>query len=540
MLRKIRITLAALFLTGITLLFIGVGAQWWGWMAKLQFLPSCLALNFLVIGGIILITLLFERIYCSVICPLGVFQDLALSIRQRIGKKFRKQHAFSFSREHKILRYGILALFIVALVAGAQVLVALIAPYSAYGRIVSSIAGIGGGKPAALTITGLVTMVVIIAIAATHGRAWCNNICPVGTVLGLFSRFALFRPMIDGSKCVHCHSCGKKCKSGCIDTVNQKIDCSRCVDCFDCIGNCKVGAIKYKFAYGERTATVSTPSAVGFADPTASGSPSYVAEGGTGLRGGDRCVIDKSAKNQADSSRRAVAHRDGTGFGGNARPATDNTVHKPEKEEHDSGRRNFIVTAATLVGTAALGGSAIAKAAEASETAAEAAGAEPLVPFGARSVKHFYDRCTACQLCVQNCPNGVLRPSTDLKHLLQPVMAYDKGYCRPECVKCSEICPAGAILPVEKDEKTTIHIGVARVDLDLCVVKTDEVNCGNCARHCPVGAIRLVKLEGTDRRIPTVYDERCIGCGACEHLCPAKPVKAIRVEGLAIHNKGRK
>ena len=198
------------------------------------------------------------------------------------------------------------------------------------------------------------------------------------------------------------------------------------------------------------------------------------------------------------------------------------------------------MTAATLVGTAALGGSAIAKAAEAAETAAEAAGAEPLVPFGAQSVKHFYDRCTACQLCVQNCPNGVLRSSTDLKHLLQPVMAYDKGYCRPECVKCSEICPAGAILPVEKDEKTTIHIGVARVNLDLCVVKTDEVNCGNCARHCPVGAIRLVKLEGTDRRIPTVYDERCIGCGACEHLCPAKPVKAIRVEGLAIHNKGRK
>ena len=86
MLRKIRIALAAVFLVGITLLFLGIGHGWWGWMAKLQFLPSALALNLAVILGILLLTFVFGRIYCSVICPMGVFQDLVLWIRRTGGK----------------------------------------------------------------------------------------------------------------------------------------------------------------------------------------------------------------------------------------------------------------------------------------------------------------------------------------------------------------------------------------------------------------------------------------------------------------------
>ena len=507
MLRKLRIILAALFLTGITLLFIGIGQQWWGWMAKIQFLPSCLALNFMVTGGILLLTLLFGRIYCSVICPLGVFQDLALAIRQRIGKKSRKVHKFSFTPERKWLRYGMLALFIAALVAGMQVFVALIAPYSAYGRIVSSVVGIGrDGTPAALLIVGLVTLVVMVALAATLGRAWCNNICPVGTVLGLVSRFSLFRPTIDKDKCVHCHSCGKKCKASCIDSGNMSIDGSRCVDCFDCIENCKVGAIRYRVS---AVSTPSVPLSGGRFEP-ASGphdaadiAPAAHATLGN-VRGGTAC----GGVGEADGSR------------GNIR------------SDMDEGRRNFIVTAAALTSAAAVG-SAIPAAAKA---AAEGSGSR-LVPFGAQGWKHFYDRCTACQLCVGNCPNHVLRPSTDLAHLMQPEMVFDRGYCRPECVKCSQTCPAGAILPITKDEKKSIHIGTARVDLDLCVVNTDEVNCGNCARHCPVGAIRMVKDEKTGRKVPAVFEMRCIGCGACEHLCPAKPVKAIRIEGLETHRQ---
>ena len=162
---------------------------------------------------------------------------------------------------------------------------------------------------------------------------------------------------------------------------------------------------------------------------------------------------------------------------------------------------------------------------------------ERLVPFGSMSVKHFYDHCTACQLCVSNCPNGVLRPSTDLEHFLQPQMGYENGWCRPECTACSEVCPTDAIGPIRQDEKLTVSIGKARVNLELCFAAADKEDCGNCARHCPTGAIRMIRADGYARPVPAVAHNHCIGCGACEFLCPSRPISAIIVDGLSVHRE---
>ena len=164
----------------------------------------------------------------------------------------------------------------------------------------------------------------------------------------------------------------------------------------------------------------------------------------------------------------------------------------------------------------------------------------PLVPAGSLSLKNFTNHCIACQLCVTSCPNHVLRPSTALATLMQPEMSYERGYCRPECTTCSEVCPAGAIRPIGIEEKSSIQIGHAVVNLDACVVNKDSVSCGNFARHCPAGAISMVKKNPEDEnslRIPTVNEERCIGCGACENLCPARPLAAIHVEGHQVHRE---
>ena len=493
MLRKLRIALAALFLIGITLLFVGIGHDGWGWMAKLQFLPSALALNFAVIAGILLLTFVFGRIYCSVICPMGVFQDVVLWIRRTCGKwmqdaqarRLKKQKEsgtagkpkvkqylkrFNYVPEHKWVRYGVLVLSLVSLFVSGQMLIALIAPYSAYGRIVRSICGAASGSVVpALLITGLLTLAVICCCAWLWGREYCNTICPVGTTLSLVGRFSLFRPTIDLSKCTNCGRCGKGCKASCIDSKNHRIDYSRCVDCFDCLDNCQEGALKFRFAYGKKT------------------------ESGTA---------------KAESG-----------------------------ETHDSSRRAFLATTA-LVGTALAaraqdhmqGGLAPVIDKQNPERGAR------LVPFGAGSVKSFYDHCTACQLCVSACPNGVLRPSTDFEHFLQPQMGYEKGYCRPECTACSQVCPAGAIRPVTPDQKQTIQIGIAHVNLELCFAAQGKESCGNCAYHCPSGAIRMVDMEGSPYRIPTVAEVHCIGCGACENLCPSRPVSAITVRGNSVHH----
>ncbi|MBQ4306396.1 MAG: 4Fe-4S dicluster domain-containing protein, partial [Bacteroidales bacterium] len=158
----------------------------------------------------------------------------------------------------------------------------------------------------------------------------------------------------------------------------------------------------------------------------------------------------------------------------------------------------------------------------------------PIAPFGAESAKVFYSKCTGCQLCVAACPNNVLRPSTDLNRLMQPEMSYERGFCRPECTRCSEVCPSGAIVRITPEEKTSYKIGTAHIEYSLCIT-SDGTNCGNCSRHCPTMAIQMVHKDPADEDsilIPVVVEENCIGCGACENLCPSRPISAITVNGI--------
>ena len=499
MLKKIRVGLAWVFWIGITLLlldFTGTLHAYLGWMAKVQFLPAVLALNVGVMVALVLLTLVFGRVYCSVICPLGVFQDGISWLGTR-----RSKAPYRYKKENKWLRYGVWVVFVVLLVLGVQAAVALLAPYSAYGRMVQNLLqplylwgnnllaawAEHAGSYAFYTrevwmrsvptfIIAVVTLVVIVALSFKGGRTYCNSVCPVGTTLSFFSRFAMFRPMIDADKCKHCKACELHCKASCIEITKDSasIDHSRCVDCFNCVEQCKFGALKYKYAWS----------------------------------------ATKNAKNVALD------------------------------EKDPSGRRAMITGTMAVVGAAALKGVE----ARAQEAAKKVDGGfanllpkqapereVPVTPPGSASVKDFYRRCTACQLCVAECPNNVLRPSGDLEHLMQPEMSFEKGWCRPECTRCSELCPAGAIRKISREEKTLYHVGTSHVNLELCVSASGQANCGKCAQICPSGAIRMVENEETGLLFPVVAEEMCTGCGACEHLCPVRPVSAITVNGRSQH-----
>ena len=554
MLRKIRITLAAICFVAVTLLFLdftGTLHLWFGWLAKIQFLPAVLALNFVVIAILLVLTLLFGRIYCSVICPLGIFQDCVSNLSsRRKGKKAR----FSYSKEIKWLRYGVLVLFVIALVTGLNALAALLAPYSAYGRMVQSLlapvwqwgnnllAWIAERQDSYAFVTkdvwlkslptlivAAVMFIVVVVLAWRNGRTYCNTICPVGTTLSFFSRFAMFRPVIDKSKCKSCHACERKCKAACIDVDNHKIDYSRCVDCFDCIDSCRLGALKYRFAWGRGVGSGSTGAKTPQNAPV-----------------GSKMTSDesKNGQNRSSAAPTPVA---------STSSAPESVVRQgsPTIEATDNGRRAFLVGGAAVIGGSLLSSIPMrAEEEEIKDKKRDGGFAEvlpkkapnrktPITPFGSESVEKFYKHCTACQLCVTVCPNNVLRPSSRLEHLMQPEMSFEKGYCRPECVKCSEVCPAGAILKITPEEKTEWKVGTAGVDYDLCVVNRDGVSCGNCAHHCPVGAIRMVRKNPDDEkspRIPSVNEEKCIGCGACENLCPSRPISAITVNGYSVHH----
>lgn len=486
MLRKIRIILALIFFIGITLLFLdftGVVSLYLGWMAKMQFLPAVMSLNVGVIIALVVVTLLFGRVYCSIICPLGVMQDFFVWI----GDRFKKNR-YRYSKPLTWLRWTLLVLFVAGMLLGVNAIVAVIAPYSSYGRIVSSI-----GQPvyvwlnniiasiaekhdsyafysvevkavsAVTLVTAAVMLVLVGALSLWRGRIWCNSICPVGTVLGFLSRWSLMKPVIDKSKCGGCGRCERNCKAECINSKTGEIDGSRCVACMNCIGKCKSDAIRFKLS--------------------------------------------------------PVAGR-----------------RSPSVGEVDSSRRKFLVSSAAV-------GAAMALQAQEENIDGGLAVIEdkvmprlntPLKPAGSRGLRHFSKHCTACQLCVAACPGNLLRPSKDLKTLMQPEMCFHDGYCRPECVKCSEVCPTGAIVKITADEKTSISIGRAVVVVQNCLSARGE-QCGHCADVCPAEAVKMVRDYASGYDVPAVDENRCLGCGKCEYLCPARPLAAIYVEGREQH-----
>ena len=543
MLRKIRTTLALVVFVLITLLFLDVTGtlhRWFGWLASIQFWPALLAMHVGVVAMLVVLTLVFGRIYCSVICPLGVMQDVISRLHG-----MRKKNRFTYSKEKRWLRYTVLAVFVASAVAGVNAVVSLLAPYSSYGRIAGSLMKpvyeAGNNVLAAVAehfnsyafysvdvwmkslptlVVASLTLVVIAVLAWRGGRTYCNTICPVGTILSFLARFSWLKVRIDGSKCVNCGLCTKNCKASAIDFKNHRIDYSRCVVCGDCIDKCRKGAISLSSRQADKqTSRRADKQTSGQADELTSGQVDK-------LTGGQ---VNKQAGKQANNANLLV-----NSSAGDLSAVNSLSV--------DTGRRSFLLGLAVASTAAAMaqekkkvdGGLAAIEDKVAPERLT------PITPPGSLSAQHFAQHCTACQLCVSNCPNGVLRPSTDLSTFMQPTMSYERGYCRPECTKCGDVCPTGAINPITRAQKSATQIGHAVWIKKNCVPLTDGVECGNCARHCPTGAITMVPVDPKDERslkIPAVNEARCIGCGACENLCPARPFSAIYVEGHEVHRE---
>lgn len=524
MLKKLRVVLAVLFIVGITALFVdftGTAIGLTGWMPKIQFWPSVmgldslLGLNILIVALLVLLTFVFGRIYCSVICPLGVMQDAFNRLGSLRVKKALRRFRFSYAKEKHAVRWSIFAIFAIGMTtgafwAGARIWMALIEPYSMYGRIAADIvkpayeagnnvlAGIAEANDSTLfwrvtSVVGgdgvmwiaIISFIVVGATAFFSGRAWCNTICPVGTLLGAVSRFSIFGVRFDESICTGCRKCERNCKAKCIDAKNRTVDYSRCVVCLNCTEACTNGGMTYGLRRRKTTPALSSAKpADGACDASRRGFM-------TGIAAIATASVAKAADELTDSIK---PHMEKTTDGGYA----DITPkHNPAPEQ-------------------------------------------PIAPPGAISWKNFSTHCIACQLCVSACPNEVLKPSMALDTFMMPMMDYDLGYCRPECVRCSEVCPADAIHPITVAEKSDISIGRAYTYIHSCLAARGEAACGVCARHCPSGAITMMPLDPNDksenpRRRPVVDESRCLGCGACENLCPVSPESAIRVDGRDVH-----
>ena len=228
--RFIRLAAAAIFLILTGLAFSGIGS-WIAPLLHVQFGPAlvkCAAAfsagALAVVIGILLVTVLFGRFYCSVFCPFGLLQDIiGFLSRRKSGPvpDFRK------------IRYGIAGVVYGLLIFGWSGGFLLLDPYSNFGRIF-----------AAFSLGGLIPLIVILFLAIWKKRLYCTAVCPVGTLLGLAAKNSVFQLAIRG-RCIQCGTCVKFCPAGCIDLEEGQIDNERCIRCMNCISRCPLGSIGF-------------------------------------------------------------------------------------------------------------------------------------------------------------------------------------------------------------------------------------------------------------------------------------------------------
>ncbi len=502
-LKKIRILVSLLVFSFLLVFFLNIHSTWIDAVSRLflrlQFFPSVLrflAISFSVASLgfvlILLLTLLFGRLYCSSICPMGTLQDMIINVSRRFRKKTRRRFVFNPNKK-LILRYSVLGATLIFWIFGSLFLLNLLDPFSNFGKISVTLIQpvfsqinnalafllqrfdiyavspmLPQSLPWNMVAVSAGVLITIGVMSVMRGRFFCNSLCPVGSLLGLVSSKAVYRIAFDDEGCTLCRKCEFACKAECIDSKNKTVDYGRCISCFNCFTACSNEGLRF-----------------------------------------------------------------------------ENTLKKPaakpvQLQSEGNQKRTFLLTlAGGMLSIPLLNKASRALPYDTGEPGMIPSGSQlPVTPPGSLGYEHFTSKCIACYLCVGACPTNVIVPSFfdyGMKGFMQPKLDYHKSFCNFDCVRCSQVCPTGAITELDLPTKHVEQIGIAKFIYESCIVTVEGTDCGACSEHCPTKAVTMVPYNGV--WLPEVDPEICIGCGACEFACPTQPYKAIYVESNHEHQK---
>ncbi len=436
----------------------------------------------------VIVTVVFGRIFCGWICPLGaVHQSLSFIFKKTKFLKPPKEEKKSLSWKYFILiivlsgaLFGLdLAGYLDPLSFLTRSFSVSVFPAAAYA--LSSLNGII--YEIGLTSIGrslfqllenwtfnvtfihgfLVGLLFLGALAlnAWKERFWCRYLCPTGALLGFLSRWNVLKLRIDEEKCIQCGLCTQHCETQANPFPREKWKSAECVYCETCASICPTGAIGFPLS-GE-----------------------------------------------------------------------------PEKMTNLSNvnlsRRKLLLT--TFVGMATVPLFRLTP-------VLKRASLKLIRPPGSLAENKFLAKCVKCGQCMRACPTNGLQPArgeAGPEGLWTPHLVPKIGYCEYYCSLCTQVCPTGAIQKLTIEEKNEIKIGSAWINKSRCIPYVLGKPCIVCEEHCPVSpkAIKLVEVETrlpdgktVIQKGPVIDLETCTGCGICENKCPIMDDPAIRVTSV--------
>jgi polyferredoxin len=460
--------------------------------------------------GVVLLTVLFGRVFCGWICPFGTLHQFFGWIFPSRYLKGNRRVESNKTKGWQAGKYYLMWAFLGAALAGSAVgglfdpiCVAVraiglgVVPALQYLGIRTATVAAGTNVRAVQTVSDRAqdylsqtvwtanqayfhqTWLIVFALIAilfmnrVVPRFWCRALCPLGAFLGVLSRFALFGMQKDHAKCTDCNLCLVHCQGADSPQGGVKHRQDECFVCLNCESACPEDVIKFGFLPDRRSEIV-----------------------------------------------------------------------KPSLE-----RRTML--ASTAAGAVAIPAMRIANWPD------KAYSEKVIRPPGAVEERQFLERCIRCAECMKVCPNNALHPAffeAGLEGLWTPILVPRIGYCEYSCVLCGQVCPTGAIQKIDEKQKMgigqkPISIGTAMYDHGRCLPWAMATPCIVCEEFCPTSPkaiwpeeVEVPKREshydasGEQAKMTTIKVQRphvdpslCIGCGACEKVCPIVDKPAVYV-----------
>ncbi len=462
------------------------------WLAA-HAVPAAALLALITLG----LTLVFGRVFCGWVCPLGTIHHFATWLGHVMRRPRPKPQPYSRWQNAKY--YLLVGLLIMALFGAHWI--GVFDPISLLYRATATALypavqyAVEGGATAVYqadphigplhltavtepvyrfsrdhvfvtdrqvftggTLIGLL-FAAIVVLNLYRRRFWCRYVCPLGGLLGWLSQRQMLRLVNAPNPCKECGRCAISCPAGASPEQPGQWRPSECFGCWNCVTSCDFDALAFKFASPFRALS--------------------------------------NAK--VDLGKRATLAAGAGGIAGllllRVGPQAQGRTYNPAL----------------------------------------------IRPPGAREEREFLKRCLQCGLCMKVCPTNGLHPTgldAGLEGLWTPKLVPRIGYCEYNCNLCGQVCPTEAIEPLAIEKKQEVKIGLATIDTTRCLPWAYGRECIVCEEHCPLSpkAIYFQTKEIQNRdgarvvvKQPYVDPDLCTGCGICEAKCVFRDRPAIRV-----------